>query len=57
MSKYNIRPSYKAIIANGKRRFFQFKNVSVEEVYKEIGRLNPRKAAQSTDIPFKILKC
>lgn len=56
ISKYNC-PSDKAINANGNRRHFQFNNVNEEEVYKEIGILNPRKAAQSTDIPFKILKC
>ena len=44
ISKYN-RPSDKAINANGNRRHFQFNNVNEEEVYMEIGILNPRKAA------------
>ena len=35
---------------------FSFSNVSVPDVRKEIRKLDPRKAAQNTDIPIRILK-
>ena len=38
------------------RSDFEFSFVSVDEVLKEIKKLNPRKTAQSTDVPVKIFK-
>ena len=35
---------------------FHFNKVSVEEVYKEIRKLSPRKSAQSTDLPIRVLR-
>ena len=54
MLKWNSHTSIKAVNATGNWRFFQFKKVILENVYKEIRRLNPRKAAQITDIQISI---
>ena len=35
---------------------FHFNEVSVEEVYKDIRKLRPRKSDQSTDIPIRVFK-
>ena len=55
--KYKNHPSIIAI-KNARRNGlgFYFGEVSVDDICKELKRLNPRKAAQNTDIPIKILK-
>ena len=55
--KYKNHPSIIAI-KNARRNGlgFYFSEVSVDDICKELKRLNPRKAAQNTDIPIKILK-
>ena len=54
--KYNKHRSATAIRKLNIRCHFQFSFVSFAEALKEITKINPRKAAQSTDIPVKILK-
>ena len=55
--KYKNHSSIMAI-KNARRNGlgFYFGEVSVGDICKELRRLNPRKAAQNTDIPIKILK-
>ena len=55
--KYKSHPSIIAI-KNARRNQlgFYFSEVTVDDIWKELKRLNPRKAAQNTDIPIKILK-
>ena len=55
--KYKNHPSIIAI-KNARRNGlgFYFSEVSVDDICKELKKLNPRKAAQNTDIPIKILK-
>ena len=56
MLKCDKHPS---VIANRNLNFrshFEFSFVSVDEVPEEIEKLNPGKAAQSTDIPLKMFK-
>ena len=55
--KYKNHPSIIAI-KNARRKGlgFYFSEVSVDDICKELKRLNSRKAAQNTDIPIKILK-
>ena len=55
--KYKNHPSIIAI-KNARRNGlgFYFSEVSVDDICKELKRLNPRKAAQNTDTPIKILK-
>ena len=55
--KYKNHPSIIAI-KNARRNGlgFYFSGVIVDDICKELKRLNPRKAAQNTDIPIKILK-
>ena len=54
--KYKNHPSIVAIRNANDNSHFHFNEVSVEEVYKEIRKLIPRKSAQSTDIPIRVLK-
>ena len=54
--KYNKHRSATAIRKLNIRCHFQFSFVSFAEALKEIEKINPRKAAQSIDIPLKILK-
>ena len=54
--KYKNHPSIVAIRNANNNSHFHFNEVSVEEVYKEIRKLSPRKSAQSTDIPIRVLK-
>ena len=56
MLKYKNHPSIVAIRNTNNNSHFHFNEVSVEEVYKEIRKLSPRKSAQSTDIPIRVLK-
>ena len=50
---YNNHSSIKIINATRNRPFIQYKNVTVEDAFKEIRRLNPGKPAQSTKILIK----
>ena len=55
--KYKNHPSIIAIINERRNGLgFYFGEVSVDDICKELKRLNPGKAAQNTDIPIKILK-
>ena len=54
--KYDKHPSVTAIRKRNIRSHFEFSFVSVDKFLIEIKKLNPRKAAQSTDAPVKILK-
>ena len=54
--KYKNHPSIIAIKSARNGPGFYFCGVSVNDVFKEIKRLKPRKATQITDIPVKILK-
>ena len=53
---YDKHPSVTAVRNLNIRSHFEFSFVRVDEVLKEIKKLNPPKAAQSTDDPIKILK-
>ena len=54
------KKNHRSIIAikNARRNGlgFYFSEVSVDDICKELRRLNPREAARNTDIPIKILK-
>ena len=54
--KYGKHSSITVIRNLNIRSHFEFSFVRVARVLKEIKKLNPRKAAQTTDIPVKILK-
>ena len=54
--KYANHPSTITIKNLNNTLMFSFSNVSVPDVRKEIRKLDPRKAAQNTDIPIRILK-
>ena len=54
--KYDKHPSVTAIRNLNFSSHFEFSFVSFDEVLKKIKKLNPRKAAQSTDVPVKNLK-
>ena len=54
--KYDKHPSVTAIGNLSIRSHFEFSFFSVDEVLKEIKKLNPRKAAQTTDVPVKIAR-
>ena len=54
--KYKNRPSIAAIRNANNNSHFNFNEVSVEEVYKEIRKSNPRKSALSTDTAIRLLK-
>ena len=54
--KYANHPSTITIKNLNNTLMFSFSNVSAPDVRKEIRKLDPRKAAQNTDIPIRILK-
>ena len=54
--KYDIHPSISTIRNLNFRSHFEVFFVSVDEVLKEIKKFNPRKAAQSIDVPVTLLK-
>ena len=55
--KYRNHPSILAILERKKAQIdFCFKEVSIEEIQKEIVSLNNKKASQNSDIPTKIIK-
>ena len=54
--KYKNHPSIVAIRNANNNPHFHFSEVSVEEDYKEIRKLSPRKSAQSIDISVRVLK-
>ena len=55
--KYRNHPSILAICERKKAQIiFCFKEVSMEEIQKEILNLNNKKASQNSDIPTKIVK-
>ena len=54
--KYANHPRTIAIKDLNNTSMFSFSNVSVADVKKEIKKLDPRKATQNTDIPFRTLK-
>ena len=54
--KYKNRPSIAAIRNANNNSHFHFNEVSVEEVYKEIRKSNPRKSALSNDTAIRLLK-
>ena len=54
--KYDKLPNVTAIRNLNIKSHFEFSFASVAEVLKEIKNFSPHKAAQSTDIPIKILK-
>ena len=54
--KYANHPSTIAIKDLNNTSMFSFSNVSVADVKKQIRILDPRKAAQNTEIPVRILK-
>ena len=45
-----------AIFENHKDSAFSFRHVSLDEIIKEIKRLDVKKACQDTDIPVKVIK-
>ena len=54
--KYRSHPSIVVIKNLNKCSRFDFCRVSVQDVVKEIKKLNTRKVTQYTDLPVKILK-
>ena len=54
--KYKNHPSIVAIKNANNSSHIDCNEVSVEEVYKKIRKSSPRKSAQSTDFPIKVLK-
>ena len=54
--KYVNHPRTIAIKDLNNTSMFNFSNVSVADVKKDIRKLDPRKATQNTDIPANILK-
>ena len=55
IEKYKNHPSVKAISDKYDKNTFSFKQVSLDEIKKEIKKLDTKKACQDTDIPTKIL--
>ena len=54
--KYKNHPSIYAIRNTRKNSIFCFKEVTIEEIEKEINRLSSKKAYQNSDIPTRIVK-
>ena len=54
--KYRNHPSILAIRERKKAQIIFFKEVSIEEIQKEILNLNKKKASQISNIPAKIIK-
>ena len=53
---YKKHPSVVAIFENHRDSAFSFRYVSLDEIIKEIKRLDVKKACQDTDIPVKVIK-
>ena len=49
-------PSVVAIFENHRDSAFSFRYVSLDEIIKEIKRLDVKKSCQDTDIPIKVIK-
>lgn len=56
IEKYKNHPSVKAIAQKYDQNTFKFKNISLDEIKREIRNLDINKACQDTDIPTKIIK-
>ena len=56
IEKYKNHPRILAISKKCEENSFSLKYVSFEEIIKEIGKLEIKKACQDTDIPTKIIK-
>ena len=54
--KYDKHPSVTAIGNLSNISHYEFSFISVDEVLKEINKLNHRKAAQTTDVPVKTVR-
>ena len=54
--KYKNHPSILGIRDTQKNSIFCFKEVIIEEIEKEISKLNSKKASQNSDIPTRIVK-
>ena len=56
IERYKKHPSVVAIFENHRDSAFSFRHVSLDEIIKEIKRLDVKKACQDTDIPIKVIK-
>ena len=56
IERFKKHTSVVAIFENHKDSAFSFRHVSLEEITKEIKRLDVKKAYQNTDIPTKVIK-
>ena len=56
MEIFKKHPSVVAILKNHKGSGFSFRYVSLDEITKEIKRLNVKKACQATNIPNKVIR-
>ena len=56
IERFKKHPSVVAIFENHKDSAFSFRHVSLDEITKEIKRLDVKKACQTTDIPTKVIK-
>ena len=54
--KYKNYPSILAVREIRKNSIFCFKEVTIEEIQKEINKFSSRKASQNRDIPTRIVK-
>ena len=54
--KYKDHPSILAIQSNCEKETFRFSEVNIEDIKKDILRLDKNKASQHSDIPIKIIK-
>ena len=54
--KYKDHPSIRAIQSNCEKETFHFSEVNMEDIKKDILRLDKNKASQRSDIPIKIVK-
>ena len=56
IERFKKHASVVAIFENHKDSTFSFRHVSLDEITKEIKRLDAKKACQDTDIPTKVIK-
>ena len=56
IERFKKHPSVVAIFENHKDSAFSFRHVSLDEITKEIKRLDVKKACQKKDIPTKVIK-
>ena len=56
ISKYQNHPNIFALRRVNLESSFYFRPVTINDLFKEITKLNSRKATQTMDIPIKILK-